>query len=755
VQVERCVVAVGMFLLAMNVGVGVASAAPPVVETTGTPVRTTTTAQLAGRVDPQGAVTTYFFEYGDQGPCGPNPCAGTPAKPAGAGGGALLVAEEVGGLASGNTYHYRLVADNGDPGGPSFGADMTVTTRSSEAPLFHGHFPGPPGSDRAWEQISPPDTGGNPVNDAIGFSANGGRALFSIAGGTPLSDTGNLFSPFLAERTGEGWQQKPILPPRDTSAGSPNWHLIPDASLSTVSGAVLKEGTEEAEIWRLDAGGSQAKLFVGQESVLSLPDHGISDDGSRLLALIAGSQDPQHPASNLNLYDLTSGAPQLISLLPDGSVPACGAQTTGFSTGTHPVSADGSLAFFESRGHNCLAPEKVYVRDIGANETELISPSPVSGLECDSAFLSASEDAVFLWSKSRLAAEDSPTNSCGNDGLDGDIYRGDLHGAGLKCVTCVSGALDADVYVPLDNGTWRVLEYILVAEDGSRVYFQSPRGLVPGAPEVSGGGSVYRVNVNTGDLAWVGGPNLGLQPNENELTPDGATLFFRSSSAFLNPLGGSDNGGTDQYYRYDDRDRSLLCVSCPRDGAVPRESVIQGRLPISDSGEHLAFATATPLLSVDQNTPAPGDNPERGRDVYEWRDGRHLLVTDGLADTTPETEGPVASGMSGDGRDLYFIAPGQYTPDALDGYRRLYDARIGGGFQHPTAPPPCPLEVCQGTPKGAPEEAAPGSASFSGRGNVKPRHVKHPQRRRKAKKHRHKHKHKTKRHHHRAKGIER
>jgi hypothetical protein len=162
---------------------------------------------------------------------------------------------------------------------------------------------------------------------------------------------------------------------------------------------------------------------------------------------------------------------------------------------------------------------------------------------------------------------------------------------------------------------------------------------------------------------------------------------------------------------------------------------IDGSKAMSADGKDIVFTTGTPLLGTDQNTPGPGGDPESGSDVYEWRDGRYFLVTDGLTNTTPGTGGPSLSGISPDGRDLYFIVPAQYTPDALDGYRRLYDARIGGGFTYPTAPPPCPLEVCQGTPKGAPEEAAPGTGSFVGPGNVKPRHAKHKKQRAKKRHH--------------------
>ena len=50
------------------------TAGPPLVETAGAPVRTATTAQLDGRIDPWRSPTTYHFEYGSQGPCEADPC---------------------------------------------------------------------------------------------------------------------------------------------------------------------------------------------------------------------------------------------------------------------------------------------------------------------------------------------------------------------------------------------------------------------------------------------------------------------------------------------------------------------------------------------------------------------------------------------------------------------------------------------------------------------------------------------------------
>ncbi len=86
---------------------------------------TATDAQLTGRVVPQGATTSYRFEYGTSISYGQN----APAS-AGAVVGPAVEAEEVtaslDALQPNTTYHFRLVATN--PGGTTPGADETFTT---------------------------------------------------------------------------------------------------------------------------------------------------------------------------------------------------------------------------------------------------------------------------------------------------------------------------------------------------------------------------------------------------------------------------------------------------------------------------------------------------------------------------------------------------------------------------------------------------------------------------------------------------
>ncbi len=717
---------------------------PPLVETTGSSYRTTTTARLDSRLDPHAAATSYHFEYGSQGPCDANPCTATEPHPAGPGSEFELVSQQLGGLAANTTYHYRLVADNGDPDGPSFGADMTLTTRASDAPLSHGHLPGPPGSDRAWEQVNAPDTGGNPITGAFAISDNGDRAVYQISGGNPESEVGNFFHDLFSERTPTGWQPRRIYPARADAPGNAWYPPGANDDLSRIV-ALNSDFTSagNSDSWLLSPDAPARRLY-------GVPHHdfgefiSVSDDASRVVMLFKGTFDPDHPVVSpepfdSNLYDVTSGTPHLISLMPDGSVPVCGIHRTipfldRLTRSAHWVSADGSLVFFPSLGNGPCgdsAPYQIYMRDIDAGQTYLISQppsgSPISGPACKAQFIRSTPGAAFFWTQSRLVAEDTDPGQCSFESEHGDVYRYDLGDRSLQCVTCVVSGLDADVFGVADSG--QGFESIAVSGDGSRVYFHAGHHLLPGVAD----SAIYRVDVAGGDLAYVA-PGFGINGGDNPengstLSPDGSVYIFTTDDADSNALNGPQNGGTDQYYRYDDADGSVLCVSCPPDGGPPRGGVLleltpnepgPNLTPLSDDGD-LAFSTPTALVPADQNTARPGRDPNVGRDIYEWRDGRLLLVTDGLtAGVDKLYGGPSVAGVTPSGRDIFFTQPARLTPDATDAYRRLYDARIGGGFDFSPPPPPCPLDACQGTPKGAPEESRPASADFAGAGNASP-----------------------------------
>jgi streptogramin lyase len=110
-----------------------APAAGPIVVTGSSSAVGTTSARVAGSVNPNGQATTYHFEYGTstsygaQAPAPPDPSAGsgTTSQP---------VSANLTGLSPGTTYHHRLVATNAT--GTKYGSDQTLVTATTKAPTI-------------------------------------------------------------------------------------------------------------------------------------------------------------------------------------------------------------------------------------------------------------------------------------------------------------------------------------------------------------------------------------------------------------------------------------------------------------------------------------------------------------------------------------------------------------------------------------------------------------------------------------------
>jgi hypothetical protein len=83
---------------------------------------------VTGSVNPAGQATTYYFEYG------PTSDYGFETSPTDGGSGVTseAVSGSLSGLASGTTYHYRLVAVSN--GGTALGDDQPFTTRAAGTP---------------------------------------------------------------------------------------------------------------------------------------------------------------------------------------------------------------------------------------------------------------------------------------------------------------------------------------------------------------------------------------------------------------------------------------------------------------------------------------------------------------------------------------------------------------------------------------------------------------------------------------------
>jgi len=97
----------------------------PTVTTGSATAVTSSTATLNGVVNPNGASTTYYFQYGTTTSYGST----TSSTSAGSGASGVSASASLTGLSSNTTYHYRLVATNS--AGTNYGSDQTFATSGS------------------------------------------------------------------------------------------------------------------------------------------------------------------------------------------------------------------------------------------------------------------------------------------------------------------------------------------------------------------------------------------------------------------------------------------------------------------------------------------------------------------------------------------------------------------------------------------------------------------------------------------------
>jgi len=136
-RLNKAWIAVGLALSLMLPSVALGAATKPTVTTGGVAKVTPSTASLLGKVNPNGAATTYVFQYG------PTTLYGVLTTVTAAGGGtsAVNVLADIAGLAPATTYHYRLVATNSK--GTTRGADRTFKTKPQPLGLSLAAMPNP------------------------------------------------------------------------------------------------------------------------------------------------------------------------------------------------------------------------------------------------------------------------------------------------------------------------------------------------------------------------------------------------------------------------------------------------------------------------------------------------------------------------------------------------------------------------------------------------------------------------------------
>jgi streptogramin lyase len=163
------------------------TAVPPAVTTGAAGSISGTAASLAGIVNPHGAETTYYFEWGETTAYGNQ----TPHLSAGDEATAHQVSAQLSGLEAGRTYHFRLVASNceGCVSGTSFGEDATFSTPVPAVPAPVNLLSPAPGPGPSSIAAAPPQLG---RSAAVRLLA--GTVTVRLANGVtvPLTSTANL-----------------------------------------------------------------------------------------------------------------------------------------------------------------------------------------------------------------------------------------------------------------------------------------------------------------------------------------------------------------------------------------------------------------------------------------------------------------------------------------------------------------------------------------------------------------------------------
>lgn len=177
-------------------------------------------ATLEATIDPHGASTYYYFQYGTDTGYGTD----IPAPPGtdiGSGEADVEVSRHLQGIAPATTYHYRVLAVSElSPGHfEAFdGPDHTFTTQRLAASRT-------PPDGRAWELVSPPDKHGAllfGLNIAASeqASAAGDAITYFSAGATESEPQGHAEGPqVLSKRGASGWSSEDIGSPHPRASG--------------------------------------------------------------------------------------------------------------------------------------------------------------------------------------------------------------------------------------------------------------------------------------------------------------------------------------------------------------------------------------------------------------------------------------------------------------------------------------------------------------------------------------------------------
>jgi Tol biopolymer transport system component len=577
------------------------------------------------------------------------------------------------------------------------------TSESAAAPLPDG---------RAYELVSTPDSGGievTPIFTPIGTQgavadsarfrqpnslASDGDALIYEAV-FPIPNLGDSFggerNQYLAQRTPQGWVHEYVGVPPGRSVARANIVARSDDLSRTyywTFGGPIDPGDDDPvsrqapfeDLYERNASGSFTWLSQGplQPAVASeqVKFGGVSEDGSHFVFTTPRQILADAPPGVTSIYerDRTAGQTLLVSRQPGpAGTPFSGALTA------HGISTDGSRIVFSFEDPNTFEIS-IWMREGGTTTTQVAPPGVFT------TFRAMSEDGsrVFFTTDQSLDPGDTDASQ--------DVYMFNADDDSLTLLSAGSGG----------TGTSEA-SFVDITRDGSRLYFLSPDQLdgsgVPNEPNLyerstAGGAPVYVATLDPADV----GPLTSLTEGRTRVTSDGSKLIFPSRAQLTD----YDNAGHTSIYVYDSAAAEIACASCRPSGDPPEGDarlIAAARTDAPNAttdGSMIFFETADRIVAGDVTDEI---------DVYRYAaaTGDVALISSGVS-----SEDSFYVSNSADGRDVIFSTFDTLVPQDQNGpVRKLYDARIGGGF--PVVPAPeCQGDDCHETVV-PPPFASPGS----------------------------------------------
>jgi hypothetical protein len=703
---------------------GASAAGPPIAGALWASQVDSRSATLSAEVDPNGSLTSGYFEYATQASYEAKGFSGAKRiniNVIGVEAGMIPVNfPTIASLAPDTTYRYRLVLTN----------EKGQITKPTAAPYpFFATAPAAGGpllpDGRGWEIVSPLDKNGGGIAEPESIAGGGTLQAAAQGGGATYSSSSSFSggsgappaSQYISTRTSSGWSTQNITVPvfsgsYDIAKGGAPYRLFStDLARSlllngkgcrgeatgcpvpnpTLPGTDAPAGFQDYYLRSTSSGGFEALLgpaeigLSGQSaSQFEVSLAGASADLTHVVlsscAKLTASATSGCPAE-ANLYELSAGGGALKQLNPSPGA-------TIAAQGANAVSEDGNRVYFYEAGN-------LYLRDGSALK------QADAGVGGGGSFELASTDGSLAYFTKA-----------------GDLYR-----YGAVANTAAKLTSTADVQGVLG-----------AAANGSSLYYLRSGGLYrcAAANAVAANGCDGAIKIADAADSSDYPPATGT----SRVTDDGSKILFVSTVP-LEDHNGNTYDNTDlisgepdsEVYLYD-ATVGIVCVSCnPTNGRPIGPSTIPGAIKngtglrsyrprvLVDGGKRVFFDSGDAIVPSDANTGGAGGAGVP--DPYQWEaqgegsctrpEGCTAILSTGR-DPTPS----LFADASADGSDAYFLSGSSLVgadPGAVD----LYDARIGGGFEEPGEGIPCGGDSCQALP---PEPTEPTLTTLlSGPGN--------------------------------------